>query len=122
MAVEQGQTGIVSCKVHFDFLISADHDDILHHTCRRYPRELSEFETVPVKMDRMDVVARIVHPQAVTLALPEMVSRCQRIARRQRVINSPQVDSVLSCVPLCQSPVTHVASRCGAADPLGVAC
>src|SRR5439155_26047616 len=100
MAVEQGQTGIVSCKVHFDFLISPDHDDILHHTCRRYPRELSEFETVPVKMDRMDIVAGVVHPQAVTLPLSEMESRCHRIIRKHSLVDSPQVESVVGGVPL----------------------
>jgi hypothetical protein len=40
MAVEQREAGIVSRKVHFDFLISADHDDVLQHTRGRYPCEL----------------------------------------------------------------------------------
>src|SRR6267142_688897 len=34
MAVEQREARIVRRKVHFDFLISADHYDILHHAWR----------------------------------------------------------------------------------------
>src|SRR6266446_5968895 len=100
MTVKQGQARIVSPEVYFDFLIPADHDDILHHTCAPYPRELGEFETVPVKMDRMNVVAGIVHPQAVPLALLEMVSGCHRVARKRRVINRPQVESVVAAFRL----------------------
>src|SRR5258708_1175153 len=121
MTVEQGQAGIVRCKSHFDFLISSDHNDILHDACSRYSRELGEFETVPVKMDRMNVVAGIVHPQAVTLALLEMVSGCHRIARKHRVINSPQVESVVGRVPLCKGHVNHFVWLCGSSVSLGEA-
>src|ERR1700693_2685993 len=118
MTVEKRQTGIVSCKVDFDFLISTDHDDILHHACSRYSRELGEFEAVPVKMDRMNVVAGIVHPQAVTLALPEMEIGFHRVARKHRVINCPEVESVVGCVPLGEGHVNHVVWFCSSSVPL----
>src|ERR1700735_2636960 len=69
MAVKQCESWIVRCKVHFCFLISAEHQDILHHSRSAYARQLGEFETVPVKMDRMNVVARIPHTDSVALAL-----------------------------------------------------
>src|SRR6266571_1702087 len=100
MTMKQGQAGIVSLEIHFDFLIPADHDDILRHTCTRLPRELGEFKTVPMEMDRMNVIAGIVHPQAVPLSLPEMESGCHRIDRKHRLIDSPQVEPVVGCVPL----------------------
>src|SRR5713101_4783992 len=121
MTVEQGQAGIVSCKIHFDFLISSDHNDILHHACGRYPRELGEFETVPVKMDRVNVVTGIVHPQAVTLALSKMVSRCHRIAGKYGVVDSPQVESVVGCVPLFKGHVNHFVWLWGRSASLGEA-
>src|SRR5713226_10418141 len=118
MTMKQGQAGIVGCKVYFDFLISTDHDDILHDASTRYSRQLGEFETMPVKMDRMNVVAGIVHPQAVPLALPEMVSG---IAGKHRVINSPQVESVVGSVPLSKGHVNHFVWLCGRSASLGEA-
>ena len=46
MTVEERQTGIVSDKVYFDFLISTDHNNIFHHTCTGFPCELGEFEVI----------------------------------------------------------------------------
>src|SRR5438128_12332748 len=121
MTMKQGQAGIVGCKVYFDFLISTDHDDILHHASTRYSRELGEFETMPVKVGRMNVVAGIVHPQAVPLALPEMESGRHRVARKHRVINRPQVDSVVGSVPLGKGHVNHFVWLCGSSASLGEA-
>src|SRR5207302_10005958 len=107
MTVEQGQAWIVRRKIHFDLLVAADHDDILHYARSRYSRDFGKFETVPVKMDRVNVVAGIVHPYAVTLALPEMISGHHRIAGKHSVINCPQVEPMVACVPLGKSHVNH---------------
>ncbi len=49
MTVERRQAGIVGGKIHFDFLISADRDYILHHACSGYSRDPGELKTVPMK-------------------------------------------------------------------------
>jgi len=69
MAVEQRKSGIIRRKIHFDFLISAHHDDILHHTSGRLAGEFGEFKTVTMEMDGMDVVAGIAHADTVASAL-----------------------------------------------------
>src|SRR5271167_5191328 len=72
MAVKQSQAGVLRREVHLGFLISTDHDDILHNTRRRYSRDLSELEIMPVKMDGMNIIAGISHAEAVAPALPQM--------------------------------------------------
>ena len=69
MAVEQREPRIVRRKIYFDFLISAQHHDILHHASGRLAGELGEFEAVPVKMDGMNIVAGIAHTKTVAPAL-----------------------------------------------------
>jgi len=69
MAVEQGKSGIVRRKIHFGFLISTPHHDILHRTSGRLAGEFGEFKTVTVQMDGMDVVAGIAHADTVASAL-----------------------------------------------------
>jgi hypothetical protein len=67
MAVEERQAGVVRREVHFHFLLTADHDDVFHHARGNRSGEPGQLETVPVKMDRMDVVAPVAHAEAITL-------------------------------------------------------
>jgi hypothetical protein len=82
VTMEQREAGIVGDKVDFDFLVASHHDHILHHAGTRFPGKLGEFETVPVKMDGMYIVAGIAHTNAVALSLPQMVRRGHRFARK----------------------------------------
>jgi hypothetical protein len=61
MAMEQGQAGMVSGKVHFDFLMAADHDDVLHYTRSSHSGELSRFKAVAVKVDGANIIAGVAH-------------------------------------------------------------
>src|SRR6266478_1216382 len=70
VTVEQRQPGIVRCEVYFDFLIAADHHNVLQHARCRLTCKPSQLEAVPVKMNRMDVVASIAHVQTIAAALP----------------------------------------------------
>jgi hypothetical protein len=70
-------------------------------------------------MDRMNVVASIVHPQAVTLALPEMEIGFHRVARKHYVVDSPLIESMICCVPLCKGHVNHFVWFCSSSVPLG---
>lgn len=69
MAMEKSETGIVGNKVDFVSLVDPEVDDILHDTGRGESGELSELKAVPMKMDRMNVVAGVAHPNAITFAL-----------------------------------------------------
>ena len=59
VTMEQSKAGIVSDEIDFYFLVAPDHDDILQNSSGRPPRKAREFKTVPVQMNRMDVVAPI---------------------------------------------------------------
>lgn len=69
VAVEQGQTWIVSNEIHFCFLVASQHENIFQHSCHRLSRDASQLKAMPVKMDRMDIVTGVTHPDAVALAL-----------------------------------------------------
>src|SRR4029077_13497684 len=69
MAMEKSETGIVGNKVDFVSLVDPEADDILHDTGRGDSGELSELKAVAMKMDRMNVVAGVAHPNAITFAL-----------------------------------------------------
>ena len=68
MAVKQREAGIVRDKIHFNFLIPADHDHIFHHARSANSGKLGQFEAVAMKVNRMNIVAGIAHAQAVALA------------------------------------------------------
>ncbi len=70
VTMEQREAGIVGDEVDFDFLVASDHDNVLHHAGTGFRCKLGEFETMPVKMDRMYVVAGVAHTNAIALALP----------------------------------------------------
>ena len=70
VTMEQREAGIVGDKVDLDFLVASDHDDVFHYSSADFPGKFGEFETMPVKMDRMYVVAGVAHANAIALALP----------------------------------------------------
>jgi len=57
VTVEQREARIVGEEIHFDFLIAAHHDHVLHDAGCRHSREFRKFEAVTVQMDRVNVVA-----------------------------------------------------------------
>ena len=69
MAVEKSETRIVGNKVDFGNLVGPKHDDILHDTGRGLSGDISELKAVAMKMNRMNVVAGVAHPNAITFAL-----------------------------------------------------
>ena len=75
VAVKERKAGIIRDKVDIDMLVTADHNDILHHARGRLSRNAGDFKTVPVKMDGMNIVAGIAHADAIALALMQVVCR-----------------------------------------------
>ena len=61
VTVEQREARIIRNKIDLHFLVATDHDNILRNTGRRLPRHTRQFETMAVKVDRMDVVAGVAH-------------------------------------------------------------
>jgi len=59
MTVEQREAGVVSDEVDLDFLVASDHDDVFHEIGNWFACQLGEFETMPVKMDWIYVVAAL---------------------------------------------------------------
>ncbi len=70
MTVKQRKPRIVGDEIDFHFLIAAKHHYILHHAGSWLPGYSSQFETVAMKVDWMDVIACIPHAQPVSLAFP----------------------------------------------------
>ncbi len=56
VTVEARHTGIVAHKIHFRFLITAEHEDILHDSRRGLSRYVRLSKTVPVQIDRVNLV------------------------------------------------------------------
>src|SRR6266853_276793 len=113
VTMEQREDGIVGDKVDFDFLVASDHDDVFHHTGTRPPRKLGEFKTVPVKMDGMYIVAGVAHANAVALALPQMVRRGHRFARKDFAVDGPQVEAALGCILFGERDINDLVGFCG---------
>jgi hypothetical protein len=68
MAMEQGQPRIVGYEVDFRLLIPAKHDHIFHDAAGSFSGKTRQLEEVPMKVDRMYVVTRIAHANAISLA------------------------------------------------------
>jgi hypothetical protein len=67
--------GIVYRKVHLRFLISANHDNSLHHAAVRMRATLVSSKLVPVNMNGMNIVTGIGHLDAIALSPLQMVDR-----------------------------------------------
>ena len=68
VTMEQCEARVVSHRVHMDLLVASDHHDIFQYSRCWLSREASEFKAVTVKVDWMDVIARVTHAEAVTFA------------------------------------------------------
>jgi hypothetical protein len=74
VAVKQREAWVIKAwvigdKVHFRFLIAAEHYDIFHDSGRGFSGYVRQFKAVPVQMNWMYVITRIAHLDAVTPAL-----------------------------------------------------
>src|ERR1700722_1877781 len=56
VAVEKGQSWVVSSEVDFCFLIAAYHDHVFQNAGGRLPCDPGEFKGVAMQMDRVDVI------------------------------------------------------------------
>ena len=69
VAVEESKPGIVGNEVNLQLLIAAQHHHVLYYTGGFPPREIGKLKAVAMKMDWMDVVTRVAHPNAIAFAL-----------------------------------------------------
>src|SRR5271157_921402 len=103
MTVEQREAGIIRHKVDLHLLVAADHDNILDDTGRWLPSHTCQFETVTMKVDRMDVVAGVAHAQPVPFAVTyakHWMHRLHPILRKREIVDRPPVETTLGCVLL----------------------
>jgi len=61
VTVEKGQPWIVSNKVYFGFLVSAQHHNIFQDSSCRLPGQARQLKTMAMEMDWMDIVTSIAH-------------------------------------------------------------
>src|SRR5579864_6425206 len=105
MAMEKCQTWIVSDKVNIASLVATKHHDIFHDTGCGSPREIGQFESVTMKMDRMYIVAGIEHAQTVPFALLE-VQRSRNhfaehaVGREGNAVDGPAIEAIICRVVL----------------------
>ena len=59
VAVKECQSRIVGDEVEFEFLKSAQHDHVLDHASGRFACDARQFETVPMQMQRVNVVTGV---------------------------------------------------------------
>ena len=93
--MKQCKPGIVRREIDIDLLIAADHHDIFHHARSHLAGYLTQFETVAMKMDGMNIVTRIVHTQAVALAFLHPKHELHAIFREGDIIDGPEVEAIL---------------------------
>ena len=93
MTVKQGPAGIIGHKVDFHFLVSAEHDDILHDPRRRLSGNAGQLKAVAMQMHRVDIVAGIAAFQPIPAALTQRV-RWLRVVGERLAIQGPQIEAV----------------------------
>ena len=69
MAMKQREAGLIGRKVHNGTPIIRNHNRILNNSGSFLSIDLSQFETVPVKMHGMSVVGTVAHNQPVARSL-----------------------------------------------------
>ena len=75
MTMKESHAGIVRDEIEGNFLIAAKHDYIFRHACGGLAHDASQFESVAMQVDGVQVVALIAHVDAVALALVQMECR-----------------------------------------------
>jgi hypothetical protein len=68
VTMKERETGIVSGEINVSFLVTTKHENILHNPGGWLAGDAREFEGVAVKVDRVNVIARIAKMQAIALA------------------------------------------------------
>src|SRR5580692_7353871 len=72
MAVKQREPRIIRHEIDLHLLIPANHDHVLDDSRGRLPCHTCQLKTVAVKVDRMDVIARVPHPQPIPFPLLQL--------------------------------------------------
>ena len=75
MTMEQGEARIISDKIDFYFLETAEHDDVFHDAGGMFAGDLGYFKAVSVQVHGVDVVGGVAHMEAVSLALFQLEHR-----------------------------------------------
>jgi hypothetical protein len=115
VAVEQGEAGIVGNEVDLGFLVSAHHHNVFHHAGGWLSGDPREFEAVPMQMNRVDVITRIAHANAVALPLMQMEGRRRHhlLYGVRHSVDGPLIESVERGVLLFEEHVEHFVGRRG---------
>src|SRR6185312_528537 len=108
-------------EVHLHLLVPADHHDILHHTGCGLACDAHELEAVPVEVNRVDVVARIAHAQAVAPACMDLEEGTHSLHGERLSVEGPLIEATACGVDLREHHVDGVVRRrCDAVSEPGV--
>src|SRR5882724_10680346 len=100
MTMKQRKPGVVRREINLDFLIAADHHDIFHNARSHLAAYLSQFETVAMQMDRMNIVTCVLHAKTVTPAFLHRPHGLHVLLGKRDIIDRPQVEAILSGILL----------------------
>jgi integrase len=83
MAVEQSWAWVICDEVNLHLLITCHHHHILHHARRRLPCNPGQLKTMPMQMNGMNIVTRVLHPNTMVIVAQCLGLRVSEIAALQ---------------------------------------
>jgi hypothetical protein len=107
VTMEQRQSRMVGDEIEFDFLETAEHHDVFDDAGRVFAADAHELETVPVQMQRMNVVAGVPEFEPVPTPFVQGVHGLHPVHRESFAIEQPLIETVQRAVVLddpCASP------------------
>ena len=93
VAVEQRVARVIGCEIEGHLLITAKHDDILDHAGCRLAVDLGQLEAVAVKMERVNVIARVTEFEPVAVPPLQCVDGLHRLHRKSLPVQRPPVEA-----------------------------
>src|SRR5579872_1492235 len=100
VTVKQRHSGIVGHEVELDLLEAAEHHYILDHARRRLAADTHQLKTVPMQMQRMDIVAGIAEFQAIAPPFVDDIGGLHGLHRKGLSVQRPLVEAVQRAVVL----------------------
>src|SRR5579862_2801957 len=72
VAMEEREAGIIGDEINGGFLVAIEHEDVFANTSRRLASDGGDFECVAMQVNRVDIVTRIAHADAIALPFLQM--------------------------------------------------
>src|SRR3974390_1267519 len=98
VAMEERLARIVGDEIEFNFLKAAQHHHVLDDASGWLAAEPDQFETVPVQVQRMNVITGIAEFEPVAVALMYRIHRLHRLHRERFAVEGPLVEPIQRAV------------------------